>query len=73
MRSLYAYDGQRPEDLSFFENLVILANPPKDSESPWWYGTIETSGKAGWLPKAYVEEISCESDSKSCSDDCGAH
>lgn len=57
MRSLYTYDGQRPEDLSFDENLVIVANPAKDPESPWWFGRIQSSGKSGWLPKSYVEEL----------------
>lgn len=57
MRSLYAYEGQRVEDLSFGENLVIAANPPKDPDSPWWYGKIESTGKAGWVPKSYIEKI----------------
>ncbi|GAA5957438.1 hypothetical protein JCM21900_003306 [Sporobolomyces salmonicolor] len=60
MRSLYTYEGQRDEDLSFEENRVILANPAKDEESAWWYGVIETSGKKGWIPKAYVEEIAAQ-------------
>lgn len=56
-RTLYAYDGQRSEDLSFGENVVINVNPPKDSESPWAFGTIENSRKSGWIPKSYVEAL----------------
>lgn len=61
MLSAYAYDGQRPEDLSFPENVVILVNQAKDDSSDWWYGKIETSGAAGWIPRAYVEPIKGES------------
>lgn len=56
-RTLYAYDGQRSEDLSFGENVVINVNPPKDSDSPWAFGTIENSRKSGWIPKSYVEAL----------------
>ncbi|KAH9053752.1 hypothetical protein EDB87DRAFT_1650194 [Lactarius vividus] len=56
VRSLYPYDGQRAEDLSFGENLVIIAHPSK-SGGDWWYGTVANSGKAGFFPKTYVQDI----------------
>lgn len=56
-RSLYAYEGQRDEDLSFAENVVILAHPAKELDSPWWYGTIATSGVKGWLPASFIASI----------------
>jgi hypothetical protein len=56
VRSLYAYDGQRAEDLSFGENLVIVAHPSK-SGGDWWYGTVVSTGKAGFFPKTYVQDL----------------
>ncbi|KAH9842454.1 uncharacterized protein C8Q71DRAFT_732931 [Rhodofomes roseus] len=56
VRSLYPYEGQRPEDLSFAENLIIKASPSK-SGGDWWYGTLLRDGKAGFFPKTYVERI----------------
>ncbi|KAH8977407.1 hypothetical protein EDB86DRAFT_3237574 [Lactarius hatsudake] len=56
VRSLYPYDGQRAEDLSFGENLVIVAHPSK-SGGDWWYGTVASSGKAGFFPKTYVQDF----------------
>ncbi|KAH9019377.1 hypothetical protein EDB84DRAFT_1517396 [Lactarius hengduanensis] len=56
VRSLYSYDGQRAEDLSFGENLVIIAHPSK-SGGDWWYGTVASSGKAGLFPKTYVQDF----------------
>lgn len=56
MRSIFTYEGQRGEDLSFPENRVILANPAKDG-GDWWYGELAATGAKGWLPKAYLEEI----------------
>lgn len=60
MLSVYAYEGQRPEDLTFPESVVILANPAKVESSDWWYGKLESSGEAGWIPKAYIETIKGE-------------
>lgn len=54
---MYAYDGQRAEDISFAENEIILAHPAKDVDSPWEYGTLVGSGKKGWFPSSYVESI----------------
>ena len=56
-RSLYAYEGQRGEDLSFAEGVVILAHLAKDPSSPWWYGAIASSGAKGWFPASYIESI----------------
>ncbi|EMD34285.1 hypothetical protein CERSUDRAFT_117167 [Gelatoporia subvermispora B] len=56
VRSLYAYEGQRPEDLSFGENLILTAHPSK-SGSDWWHGTLVKDGKAGFFPNTYVERI----------------
>ncbi|GAA5879139.1 hypothetical protein JCM16303_001313 [Sporobolomyces ruberrimus] len=60
MRSIFTYEGQRGEDLSFPENRVILANPAKDG-GDWWYGELAATGAKGWLPKAYLEEIKAQS------------
>lgn len=58
VRSLYAYEAQRDEDLSFAENRVLLAHPAKDSSGDWWYGSTELEdAKLGWFPKGYIEEI----------------
>jgi len=54
VRTLYPYDGQRAEDLSFGENLVITAHASKTG-SHWWHGTILSSGKSGFFPKTYVQ------------------
>lgn len=73
VRSLYAYQGQREEDLGeslfsyhflseslwdavFEENVIIEAHPSK-SGGAWWYGTIVRSGKKGFFPNAYVQEV----------------
>ncbi|KAF8319431.1 Dbl homology domain-containing protein [Clavulina sp. PMI_390] len=56
VRTMYAYTGQRAEDLSFGENLIISAHPSK-SGSDWWYGTLVSNGSTGFIPKAYVEVI----------------
>jgi hypothetical protein len=53
-RSLYNYDGQRSEDLSFVENLAIIAHPSK-SGGDWWYGTLVQNGKKGFFPSSYVQ------------------
>jgi len=55
-RSLYSFEGEGPEDLSFGENLIIVANPAKN-DGDWWYGTIVTSSKSGLFPKTYVEVV----------------
>ncbi|KAM0752107.1 hypothetical protein T439DRAFT_379225 [Meredithblackwellia eburnea MCA 4105] len=57
VRTLYAYEGQRSEDVSFGENVVIVANPAKDGQSSWWFGNVVATGAKGWLPKEYVEEF----------------
>ncbi|KAI0657182.1 hypothetical protein C8Q70DRAFT_1005943 [Cubamyces menziesii] len=56
VRSLYAYQAQRPEELSFGENLILTAHPSK-SGSDWWYGTVVRDGKSGFFPKTYVEQV----------------
>ncbi|KAI9449187.1 hypothetical protein F5148DRAFT_1248554 [Russula earlei] len=56
VRTLYPYDGQRAEELSFGENLVITAHASKTG-SDWWYGTLISSGKTGFFPKIYVQTI----------------
>lgn len=60
VRTLYAYESQRDEDLSFAENNVILAHPAKEASSDWWYGTLlsDGSGKKGTFPRTYVASIS---------------
>jgi len=54
VRTLYPYDGQRAEDLTFGENLVVNAYPSKTG-GDWWYGTVVSNGKAGFFPKTYVQ------------------
>ncbi|THH31859.1 hypothetical protein EUX98_g2302 [Antrodiella citrinella] len=56
VRSLYAYEGQRPEDLSFGENVMIVASPSK-SGGDWWHGTIVRDEKSGFFPNTYVEKV----------------
>jgi hypothetical protein len=40
--------------VAFGENLVITAHASK-TEGDWWYGTVVSSGKAGFFPKTYVQ------------------
>ncbi|KIM28843.1 hypothetical protein M408DRAFT_8613 [Serendipita vermifera MAFF 305830] len=56
VRSLYPYEGQRDEDLSFSENTVIVAHPSK-SGGPWWYGILPLTGKKGFFPHTYVQDL----------------
>ncbi|KAJ3537063.1 hypothetical protein NM688_g6740 [Phlebia brevispora] len=56
VRSLYQYEGQRAEDLSFSESLLLTAHPSK-SGGDWWYGTTVRDGKKGFFPKTYVEQV----------------
>jgi hypothetical protein len=55
-RSLYGYQGQRPEDLSFGENVIISAHPSKTG-GDWWYGTVVSDGKSGFFPQTYVSRV----------------
>lgn len=57
VRSLYSYQGQRPQDASFEANSLIIAHPAKDSSSEWLYGIVPATGSRGWLPRNYVEEL----------------
>nr|VWP01440.1 NAD-dependent protein deacylase (EC (Regulatory protein SIR2 homolog) [Ganoderma boninense] len=56
VRSLYAYEAQRPEEISFGENIVLTAHPSKTG-GDWWYGTAVQGGKTGFFPKTYVEQF----------------
>lgn len=56
VRSLYPYEAQRPDDLSFVENLIITAHPSKTG-GDWWYGTIVKDGKSGFFPQTYVQMV----------------
>ena len=55
VRTLYNYETSFNGDLPFAENVVIQANPAKDPNGPWWYGTL-ADGRKGWFPGSYVEE-----------------
>lgn len=57
VRSLYAFEGQRDQDLSFEEGVLIVAHPAKDASSEWLYGMMPLNGKKGWVPKSYVETL----------------
>ncbi|KAI5983203.1 hypothetical protein EDD15DRAFT_2376760 [Pisolithus albus] len=56
VRSLYPYEVQRTEDLSFGENVVIEAHPSK-SGGDWWYGTTVNDGRSGFFPQTYVQVV----------------
>lgn len=56
VRSLYPYEGQRTDDLSFVENLIITAHPSKTG-GDWWYGTSVKDGKSGFFPQTYVQMV----------------
>ncbi|KIK78082.1 hypothetical protein PAXRUDRAFT_17082 [Paxillus rubicundulus Ve08.2h10] len=56
VRSLYQYEGQREEDLSFTENTIITAHPSK-SGGDWWYGTMVRDGASGFFPQTYVQGV----------------
>ncbi|KAI6109107.1 hypothetical protein EV401DRAFT_1997908 [Pisolithus croceorrhizus] len=56
VRSLYPYDAQRTEDLSFGQNVIIEAHPSK-SGSDWWYGTTVNDGRSGFFPQTYVQVV----------------
>lgn len=43
--------------IGFRENMILMAHPAKDPESPWWYGMLLQGGKSGWFPNSYVQEI----------------
>ncbi|KIL68468.1 hypothetical protein M378DRAFT_184914 [Amanita muscaria Koide BX008] len=56
VRTLYPFVGDGPDDLSFEENLMILANPSK-SGGDWWYGTVVSTQTSGLFPKTFVEVV----------------
>ncbi|KAF9650631.1 hypothetical protein BDM02DRAFT_1351141 [Thelephora ganbajun] len=56
VRTLFPYEGQRPEDLSFPENVVLTAYPSK-SGGDWWYGTLVRDKKSGFFPQTYVGRV----------------
>ncbi|KIN94364.1 hypothetical protein M404DRAFT_1008388 [Pisolithus tinctorius Marx 270] len=56
VRSLYAYEAQRMEDLSFSENIVMEAHPSK-SGGDWWYGTTANDSRSGFFPQTYVQVL----------------
>ncbi|TXT04229.1 hypothetical protein VHUM_04227 [Vanrija humicola] len=56
VRTLYNYETSFSGDLPFQENVVLVANPAKDPNGPWWYATLP-NGKAGWIPGSFVEKF----------------
>lgn len=56
VRTLYAYEGQRAEDMSFGEHMIINAHPSK-SGGDWWYGTTVKTAQKGFFPRSYVEVV----------------
>ncbi|KAI6139453.1 hypothetical protein BKA82DRAFT_4225445, partial [Pisolithus tinctorius] len=56
VRSLYAYEAQRMEDLSINENIVMEAHPSK-SGGDWWYGTTANDSRSGFFPQTYVQVL----------------
>jgi len=73
VRTLFPYEGQRPEDLGrccplspkvlltrwcvAFPENVILSAHPSKSGGDWWYGTPVRDNKSGFFPQAYVERV----------------
>ncbi|GAA5798518.1 hypothetical protein EDC94DRAFT_593478 [Helicostylum pulchrum] len=57
VKTLYAFTKNRPDDLEFTENEVIVVQPFQDENSDWWYGTNEDTEESGYFPKTYVEKI----------------
>ncbi|KAG9017136.1 hypothetical protein FRB90_001611 [Tulasnella sp. 427] len=55
-RTLYAYEAQRAEEISFRENQVIVAHPSKSGDV-WWYGSLTQGGPKGFFPYTYVQVI----------------
>ncbi|PFH53549.1 hypothetical protein AMATHDRAFT_73354 [Amanita thiersii Skay4041] len=56
VRSLYPFEGDGPDDLSFGDNLIIVAHPSR-SGGDWWHGTLVSTGKSGLFPKTFVEVV----------------
>ncbi|KAJ7041981.1 hypothetical protein C8F04DRAFT_1077868 [Mycena alexandri] len=56
VRSLYAYEGDGAEDITFAENVILIANPSKTG-GDWWYAKSVRDGASGMFPKTYVQEI----------------
>ncbi|TFK20128.1 hypothetical protein FA15DRAFT_600278 [Coprinopsis marcescibilis] len=56
VRSLYAYEGDGADDLSFPENAILNANPSKTG-GDWWFGVIARTGQSGLFPKTYVDIV----------------
>lgn len=56
VRTLYTYQSTFDGDVPFEENTIMLANPARDPDGQWWYGTLPT-GQAGWVPSSYVAEF----------------
>ncbi|KAI7880960.1 hypothetical protein K492DRAFT_207137 [Lichtheimia hyalospora FSU 10163] len=57
VRTLYAFQKTREDDLGFTENEIIVVQPFQDEDSEWWYGTNEETHQSGYFPKTYVEVI----------------
>ncbi|KAF7294543.1 Actin cytoskeleton-regulatory complex protein [Mycena indigotica] len=56
VRTLYAYEGDGAEDITFGENDILIANPSKTG-GDWWFGRSLRDGRSGMFPKTYVAEI----------------
>ena len=56
VRTLYAFEGNNPEELPFGEgeNLEILGKPVNDPE--WWVAK-NREGKIGLVPRIYTEVV----------------
>lgn len=57
VKTLYEFKKNRPDDLGFSDNEVIIVQPFQDENSDWWYGTNEDTEESGYFPKSYVEKI----------------
>ncbi|KAG8868591.1 hypothetical protein FRC20_003109 [Serendipita sp. 405] len=56
MRTLYPYQAQRAEEMSFNNNIVVVSHPSK-SDGPWWYGVSPSTGERGFVPRSYLQPM----------------
>jgi len=58
-KTLWSYVALAPDQLSFGASDYLLAYPSLEVDNvDWVYGVSEQDeGKAGWLPKAYIQQV----------------
>jgi hypothetical protein len=53
VKTLYAYQAQESDEISFKEDQIL--NVLSISDDPWWYGQIDGTSQKGLFPSNYVE------------------